>query len=279
MNAYLLPGLTGLALGLTLRWTGFSRPDALKHALALRRSHALRSGLYAAGWSMLLAALLCWLAVIDVDRIEVLPLNGAVLAGAMLFGAAAGLCGFTPTTALAGLGGGAALEALCTAAGCLAATLLLPALDTPLTALQSAGPQSAATLFRMTLDEPWLLEGGFLGQGCAGLLVMSIAVCIPSPRIDMPEPAPAPATASDPPLPEDAPEETFVALLPGEEPLVVDTELDGTQEAAPPEEAAEADDLPSEEESGPADDPVPEENPPSEESASSGDEPDDDRTG
>lgn len=252
MKAYLIPGLLGLATGLALRWTGFHRPGALKDMLGLRRSHALRSGLYALGWAMLLAAGLCWLAVIDVDRIEVLPLNGSVAAGALIFGTAAGLSGFTPFTAPAGVGGPALPEALCTSAGCLAATLLLPLLEEPLAALRSAGPSSAATLFRMTLDEPWLLEGGFLGQGCVGLVLMSIAVCLPSPRIAE-DAAPTPAPDPDPPLPEDAPEETFVALLPGEEPLIVDTELDDASDEAPAPEDPE--DVPSDEPSG--DDPPP----------------------
>ena len=76
MKAYLFPLLCGLLLGLTLHWTGFSRPHALRDALALRRSPALRSALYALGASMMLTALLCWLAVIDVDLLAVLPLLG-----------------------------------------------------------------------------------------------------------------------------------------------------------------------------------------------------------
>lgn len=276
MNAYLLPGMVGLLLGLTLGWTGFSRPAALQDALALRRSCALRSGLYVLGFSMLLTALLCWLAVIDVDEIVVLPLSAGALIGGALFGVAAGLSGYTPLTAFAGLGGGAAVEALCTMAGCFAATLVLPLLDAPMAELRSLPPLSDTTLFRMTLDEPYLLGGGFLGQGCAGLLLMAIAACIPSPKVshapvrpeepagaeDSPAPAESAASAGDaepaeaaapaeaelpepaeeepteaadpaepdapaiPLLPAAAPEETFIALLPGEEPLVVDTQMD-----------------------------------------------------
>lgn len=274
MKAYLLPGVCGLFLGLTLRWTGFHRPEGLQDALALRRSDALRSGLYALGLSIALTALLCWLAVIDVDEIEVLPLNAGVIAGGVLFGTAAGLCGFTPGTAFAGLGGGPALTALCVLAGCTAGAAALPLLAEPFAALRAMGPVSATTLFEVTLDEPFLLDGGFLGQGCAGLLLMVIAGCIPSPR---PEPEalpdstpvlllPAPEEAApevlpegtsgeeatedgakeapsdeaadpeapdvpdapdtipaDASAPEDAPAETFVAILPGEEPLIVDT--------------------------------------------------------
>lgn len=268
MTGYLLPGIPGLLLGLTLCWTGLSRPEGFRAALALRCCHPLRSLLYAIGVPMALTALLCWLAVIDVDGIVVLPLTAGALAGGALFGIAAGLCGFTPLTAFAGLGGSRAPEALCTLAGCLAAALALPWLTGPLDALRAMPPQSAATLFQVTLDEPFLLGGGFLGQACAGLLLMAIAVCVPSNlrlRRDTPENAAAPeeanipedaavpaeeaadseasdepdpdepATPETPALPEPAPvpllpaaapEETFVALLPGEEPLVVDTGMD-----------------------------------------------------
>ena len=259
MSAYLLPGILGLLLGLTLFWTGFSQPGALRDTLALRRNWCLRSGLYALGWSMALTTFLCWLAVIDVDTIEVLPLSAGTLIGGAIFGIAAGLSGFTPGTAFAGLGSGAALEALSAIAGGLLAALLLPALEGPLSALHALPPSSAATLFEVTLDEPFLLGGGFLGQGCAGLLLMVIAVCIPSPKPTLitdvtpaaEEPAPeeaAPVPEPDPPgepelprlLPAAAPEETFVALLPGEEPLVVDTALDEDAEESD-DESAESD--------------------------------------
>lgn len=229
MRAYLLPGVTGLLLGLTLHWAGFSRADGLRDTLALRRRHATRSGLYTLGFAMALTALLCYLAVIDVDGIVVLPLSAGVLAGGAVFGVAAGLCGFTPVTAFAGLGGGHALEALSTVAGCALGTLALPALAEPLARLRELPPTSSATLFRMTLDEPFLLGGGFLGQGCAGALLMAIAACIPSNRRETPEPVPEEAAPEPQPvllLPAAAPEEAFVALLPGEEPLVVDTVLD-----------------------------------------------------
>lgn len=273
MTGYLLPGVIGLLLGMVLHWAGFSRPATLRDALGLRRSCGLRSGAYALGFSMALTALLCWLAVIDVDDIAVMPLSAGALAGGAVFGIAAGLSGFMPVTAFAGIGGGPVLEALSIAAGCLLAALALPALSEPLTALHAAPPFSATTLFEVTLDEPFLLGGGFLGQGCAGLLLMAIAACIPMPRIrradaldenkpsaeetaDTPAgsqaedestptgegtPDDTPAAEDDPPpepgdalppgeppllLPAAAPEETFVALLPGEEPLVVDTQLD-----------------------------------------------------
>ena len=261
MTGYLLPGICGLLTGLTLRWTGLSAPDGLQRMWGLRRSAQLRSALYAVGAAIVLTALLSWLAVIDVDRIAVLPLHGGVLLAGAVFGAASGLCGFTPLTAFAGLGGPRpgqsrhALEALCTMAGCFAGTLLLPALSGVFGKLAALPPQSDATLFRITLDEPWLLGGGFPGHAMVGGVLMLIAACIPRPRVkiltdeelqaraahnepDDPLLSPADEAADDAsavPDPEDAPAETFVALLPGEEPLVVDTALSG--EDAPPEDS------------------------------------------
>lgn len=255
MTGYLLPGICGLLTGLTLRWTGLSSHEGLQCAWGLRRSPALRSALYAVGASLALTALLCWLAVIDVDRIVVLPLSGGVLLAGAVFGAASGWCGFTPLTAFAGLGGPKpgqarhALEALCTMAGCFAGSLLLPALSGLFTRLTALPPRSDATIFAITLDEPWLLGGGFTGHAVLGGVLMLIAACIPRPRVIMlteeelqARAALVEAQASAPPhdeeteqppegdilpdnvpAPEDAPAETFVALLPGEEPLVVDT--------------------------------------------------------
>lgn len=244
MNVYLLPGICGLLLGLLLQYTGFTGQRALQDTLAFRRSYALRSGLYAVGASMMLTALLCWLAVIDVDTIVVLPLSLGVLLGGVVFGIAAGVCGYTPLTAFVGLGGGTAAEALCCMAGCVLGAWLLPMTEAWVTPLRTASPYQAATLFQVTLDEPWLLGGGFLGQGCAGLLLMAIAVCIPSPRKESAEqPVGEELPAEEIPNPEDAPQETFVALLPGEEPLVVDTAMDGN----PEEDKPQAEDAVSEE--------------------------------
>ena len=287
MTAYLLPGTMGLLLGLMLHWTGFSRTDGTRLALGLRRSYSLRSGLTAVGWAMALTALLCWLAVIDVDTIEVLPLSLGTLLGGAILGVSVGLCGFTPMSAFAGLGAGNALEALSILAGCFAGVLLLPSLDGLFAPLRTAPPYAAATLFKVTLDEPWLLSGGgspaggFLGQACTGLILAAAAMCIPSPRpvilteeaisakadeaaateaapdaaeAPVPEDEPAPEESPDPkssPEWESAADDTFVAILEGEEPLVVDTdlsdeadtaELPTTEEAEPeskPEESAE----------------------------------------
>lgn len=250
MTGYLLPGIPGLLLGLTLYWTGLSRPEGLRAAMALRCCHPLRSLLYAIGVPMALTALLCYLAVIDVDGITVLPLTAGALAGGALFGIAAGLCGFTPLTAFAGLGSSRWPEALCTLAGCLAAALALPHLTAPLEALRALPPQSATTLFEVTLDEPFLLGGGFLGQACAGLLLMAIAVCVPSNlrlRRNAPEedslPAEAPAPPETPaeeeaPAPEEpeAPDQPDEAEDPADLPALPEPEPVPLLPAAAPEE-------------------------------------------
>lgn len=274
MSNLILPGILGLLLGLTLRWTRLCHPGALRTALALRISHILRSLLYLLGAGVALTALLMWLAVIDVDEIAVLPLSAGTLVGGAIFGVAMALAGYTPLTAFAGVGGGQTLQALCTLAGCLTGALLLPLLEQPLSALQALPPHSVTTLFRTTLDEAYLLGGGFLGQGCTGLLLMVIAACIPSNRkaaaqaaaiptepaealpvhpehtpdvpppllpepalLLLPAPEPAPQPEADATVPPEAAGETFVALLPGEEPLVVDTALD--EDAAPAESTQE----------------------------------------
>ena len=230
MTVYLFPGILGLWAGLLLRWCGFSRADGLRQAFGLQRSISLRSGLAALGYAIAGTALLIWLAVIDRDDLLSLPLTWRALAGGGIFGLCAALCGFTPTTAFAGLGAGNAPEALCTLAGLFLATQFMPEGE--------AVPGAS---------------GDLLTQCCAGLLLVAIGICIPNPKpvirmIDpfpAPEPEAEPASASedapDPeqeeePTPESAADDAFVALLEGEEPLVVDTDPPEDPPADFPEE-------------------------------------------
>lgn len=214
MSMYLIPGMLGLLTGLLLHWAGFDQPGNLRTALGLRRSLTLRSGLSALGYAIAGSAGLIWLAVIDVERLITLPADWYTALGGLLFGVSAALCGFTPSTAFAGLSA-APLEALCTLAGLTLCTFFLP--------------EGIA----QTAPAPDLLP-----LGCAGLLLAVFALCIPNPKATpLPVPAEIPETASDAdaPDPETAPEETFVAVLEGEEPLVVDT----TSESAEPEEPSD----------------------------------------
>lgn len=267
MNAYLIPGILGLLTGLLLHWGQLSRAEGLRCALGLRRSLTLRTGLTALGWGVMLTALLMWLAVIDVDRVAVLPLSLGGLLGGAVFGICAGLCGFTPTTAFAGLP--RSLEALCVIVGCFAGALLSPALSGLLAPLHR--PLLDVTLFEVTLDEPWLLSGGNLGLGALGALLAVWGLCVPSPKPELipdeviagraeeaEESQPEVSLSADQPSAEepsdlsDAPAETVVAILEGEEPLIVDTALDeapqSAEEAVPdesddPSESEETDDL------------------------------------
>lgn len=246
IRAYLFPALCGLLLGLAAQLGGYTRPEGLKSALGWRRGASIKTLLYALGLSMAMVALLCWLAVLDVDDIEVLPLSGGVLLGAALAGIAAGWLGYLPWTALGGVGGGRTLEALCVAAGCLLGAWGMELLPTVADGALALPPHSGATLFQMTLDEPYLLGGGFLSQGCVGLALMVAALCMPMPKAeDVPESAAAPTPPlALPPAPEEAREETFIALLPNEEPLIVDTTAEDQTEAGAEEAAEEAETVP-----------------------------------
>ena len=219
MRAYLIPGMLGLLAGLLLHWAGFDRPGNLRTALGLRRGDSsrfspLRSGLAALGYAIAGSAVMSWLAVIDTDDLLSLPVDWFTALGGLIFGVSAALCGFTPSTAFAGLAA-APLEALCALAGLTLCTLFLP-----------EGTAQAAT-------RPDLLP-----LACAGLLLAVIALCIPNPKVKAEQlqvvALESPSEPAPSPDPEAAPEETFVALLEGEEPLVVDTAV----ESAEPDESS-----------------------------------------
>lgn len=227
MTKWLIPALCGLFLGMTLHGAFLTSPQGMQKALGLRRSGGLKAALWGTGMGMALMALLCWLAVMDVDRIEPLRLHAGTLLGGALFGVAASGCGYTPGTALAGLAGRKPLRALCAALGCLVGGMIVPLL--PLGEVEKLWQAPAGTLFRMTLDKPYWLNGGFRGQAEVGLVLMALGLVIPAPKAVRQAEPPEPVTELSP-LP--AENETFVALLPGEEPLVVDTASDGKMQTA-----------------------------------------------
>ncbi|MGN0746074.1 MAG: hypothetical protein ACI4ML_05320 [Aristaeellaceae bacterium] len=233
MTDIIAGGVAGLLLGMAAQCFGMGDRQQVSAAIALRGRGMLRATLYAVGLGAVLTAFLGWLAVIDVDLLTVLPLHGGTLLGAAVFGAAAGLTGVTLGGALTMTGGGRFLEGVCAMAGCLAGAAVLPWIG-PLTAWTQEWFQAVdQTWFRVTLDQPFLFSGGFLGQACLGAVLAALAVILGPGR--RPEPAAQPEVRDMPPVSTDAQEvreETVVATLPGEEPVVVDT--------AVPEEAPEA---------------------------------------
>ena len=130
------------------------------------------------------------------------------------------------------------------ALGCLAGAWLVRYVPTE--AIRGLWEAPAGTLFRMTLTEPYWFGGGFLRQGCIGLALMLLGLLMPSGVHWTREIPPEKPTESAEP-------ETFVALLPGEEPMVVeipaeDAEIDDELHHLPPEdEVEEIDGSPEEE--------------------------------
>ncbi|MBQ7865886.1 MAG: hypothetical protein IJ350_05890 [Clostridia bacterium] len=232
--------LAGLWLGLTLHWSSLTQPHELRNAIALRASTALRTTLSFLGWGAIMTAFLSWLAVLDVDLLVVSPLHGGVLIGGVIAGLGAALSGRTTLTALGGVGSASFLESLCSVGGCVLGALLLPLLGDMTRPLASLPPRLEGTLFRVTLDEIFLFQGGFLGQGCVGAVLLALALWIsipkpeenpvlePEPITDAPieEPLLIDEEPESPPDPDAAPEESLVVTLEGEEPLVLDTEAE-----------------------------------------------------
>lgn len=235
MTDLVMGGVGGLLLGMAVQRLGLTERERVTGALALRSRSVVKALLYALGVGMMLVAFLGWLAVIDVDDLVVTPLNGGVILGGVIFGAAAGLTGMTPGTALAMTGGGRALEGLCGVAGCLAGAALWHFAAPVADVLRGWIPETGQTLFRVTLTEPYLLAGGFLGLGCLGAVVWVLGAAVRPEVVEAPEPPveepAAPAEELEEPAAEepvsteasDVREDTFVAILPGEEPVVVDT--------------------------------------------------------
>ena len=238
MTEIIAGGVAGLLLGMAAQGMGLGDRQRVSASIALRSRGMLRATLYALGLGAMLTAFLGWLAVIDVDLLTVLPLHGGTILGAAVFGTAAGLTGVTLGGALTMTGGGRFLEGLCAVIGCLAGAAALPWLG-PVTAwAQTWFPAMEQTLFRVTLDGPYLWSGGFLGQACLGAVLAALAVILGSERKE--EPAAQPESRDVPPVSTDAEEvreETVVATLPGEEPVVVDTAA--PEEADAPEQRGE----------------------------------------
>lgn len=225
MKELVLGGLAGLALGMAGQRLRLHRRGDLRRALGLLEPGLLRSLLLMLGAGTMLTALMMWLAVIDVDTVAVVPLDAGTLLGGAVFGAALGWSGLAPGTAGVLLGAGRLPEGLSAAAGCAVGILLLPRLAGVFEMIHGWIPPRAATWFRVTLEEPYLFAGGFVGQGCVGLVILAGALLIRIPGEHAPrEETPVPEAAlqvSD--EPQEVQEDAVVVTLPGEEPVVVDT--------------------------------------------------------
>lgn len=244
-------GMLGLLLGIAVQRCGLTERGDVSAAIGMRRHNLTRRVLMSVGWATVLTAFLSWLAVIDVDRLTVIPLHGGTILGGVIFGVAAGLTGLLPGTIPAIAGGGRFLEGLAGIAGGLIGAAALPYILPVVKGVQGLIPPSANTLFQVTLDEPYLFAGSFLGQGCVGLVMMAVALLIPpeplpeteASETEAPETEPAAAAEEAPSTDaQDIQEDTVVALLPGEETVVVDTAAP-EEETPPAEEKKENEDL------------------------------------
>ncbi len=247
MTQWIFGGLAGLFLGMMWRISGLFDPQNLRSALALRPSAAAKTALAALGWGLMLLALMMYLAVMDTDLLEVPPLSWATLLGAMLLGAGMAAGGFTPLTALAGVGGGRFPEGVCACIGVLAGTLLVPYVRQLAQGLSV--PIAEGTLFQVTLFAPWHWPGRFLGLGALGALVLVLAAYLPLPEKAPLLGLPAPKTPPEPEKSEesadiliDADADTVIAVLPGEEVLVVDT-AEQAEEAEESGESTESEEI------------------------------------
>lgn len=256
MNAWITGAVLGLGLGLCFQRIGWSEPRRVRAALSGRDRMLLRVLGTALFGGMMLVAALGWLAVLDVDHLEVPPLDGGVVLGALVMGAAMGVSGYTPGSMLAALGGGRMLPALSALGGAVAGAWCVQLLPKVTTGLRGIFPPLEGTVFRTTLTAPWLLPGGFWLHGAVGLALLLVLLCAVRHRSEAREdPLPAAArtaeeNAQQQPTPEDAAAETLVAVLPQEEPLTLDTvpaELPEKVREALTEEAASAEHAPAEE--------------------------------
>lgn len=159
----------GFLLGAAIQLAGFSHQEPVRQAVCLSDWASARVLLDTLGLGMMMTACLCYLAVIDVDLLEMVPLTSNLLLGGILFGAAVGFSGFLPGTILAGVGGGRFIESLLAVLGCVAGRLIVSLL--PSFPLPSLFPPLEGTLFHLTLKDPNLLGGSFAALACLGALV------------------------------------------------------------------------------------------------------------
>ena len=215
MSTIVFGGIVGLALGLTMQAAGLTDARLVRETVALRRFGMLKTLLSFLGFGALMTAVLGWLAVLDVDLWTVYPLSALTVLGGVMAGVAIWLCGLLPGTALGSIGGGRFWEGLCVAAGCFVGALALPWV-TGWTQPLGTMTWARATLFRVTLDSPYLLPGGFLGLGIFGFVLLALAAYVPMPRAAQEAPV-----AEEPDVPKE--HEFIPVLLPGMGSVLADT--------------------------------------------------------
>ena len=220
MSTIVFGGVTGLLLGLAMQAAGLTDARGVRETVAFRHLAMLRMALAFLGFGALMVAGLGWLAVLDVDLLAVRPLDWATLLGGVLLGVGVWLCGLLPGTALGGVGGGRLWESLCAVAGCLVGAVALPWVTSWTQPLHDMA-WLRATLFRVTLDEPYLLPGGFLGLGIFGLVLLALAAYVPAARTR--EEALVDVRPVEPEVPELAPN-SMAGMIAGKEPLLQDGE-------------------------------------------------------
>lgn len=243
MRMLLIPASCGLLLGMALSAARLISPDGLRDTLRFRPSHALKAALWALGTAIAAMALLCWLAVMDIDRIVPAASRGdagwrnavrRVRGAVRLYagdGAARNCVAKADACAVCGAGvsGGRVVCAVCANRS-----------DS-----RTLGSACGDTLSHDT-DRAVLVWRRIFQQGCIGLALMLLGLLMPSGVCWTRQIPPEKPTESAEP-------ETFVALLPGEEPMVVeippeDAEIDDELHHLPPEdEVEEIDGSPEEE--------------------------------
>lgn len=253
--------LPGLLLGIALQRIGLADTRTVRRVFALRApgTRALPSAL---GFGMMLCALLCWLAVIDIDLLPVLPLDGSVVLGGVIAGISLGLTGCTPGTCLAALGGGRFLPALCGVLGVVSGVVVYLLVGDLLSFADTLLPASSATLFRVTLTQPFAVDGRFLGLGCLGLFIVAVTLLFPhrSSAVSIVRSAPAVPKATPSSEPSAVQDDAFISLLPEEEPLVVDTAaatVDASADTATTADEAPADTPPDDSHEDASNPPIP----------------------
>ena len=220
MSTIVFGGITGLLLGLAMQAAGLTDARGVQETVAFRQLAMLRMALAFLGFGALMVAGLGWLAVLDVDLLAVRPLDWATLLGGALLGAGVWLCGLLPGTALGGVGGGRLWESLCAVAGCLVGAVALPWVMGWVRPLHDMA-WARTTLFRVTLDSPYLLPGGFLGLAVFGFVLLSLAAYIPAARTK--DEALVDVRPVEPETPELAPD-SMAGMLADKEPLLQDGE-------------------------------------------------------